>query len=158
MLVSVSVRRLLFTDFMIDTQKHIEQGGALTHFQLLSSESREYFRNAIVMSGLATAYWAMSEHNDHLKVVQNVAKSAGKIITNTNELLKYLLSESHENLIEHTSTKQYYRTFTLPYTPVIESEFKFSIFFGGDFSIFFFSYKRTRCRETIYDKIRTGNL
>lgn len=74
------------------------------------------------MSGVATTYWAMSEHNDHLEISRNIAKSAKKTTKNTNELLTYLLSESPEYLIQHTSTKQYYRTLSLPFTPVVESK------------------------------------
>lgn len=65
-------------------------GGASVHFQILSPESRKYFRNAIVMSGSVGNPWALIGKKDHLKNVFNIAKKLGKPQKSYDELVKFL--------------------------------------------------------------------
>lgn len=97
-------------------------GAISTHFHILNSESRKYFRNAILVSGSAFNYWATSEQNDHLEFAHKLAKDAGKQTDQNDELIEVLLTLPPNKLVEAPpSPGGIQRTFTSRIAPVIES-------------------------------------
>lgn len=97
-------------------------GGISTHFQVLSSESRKYFNNAIVMSGTADSIWSLSELNDHTPVAYRIAVDSGEPKSSKEELIEFFKTISAEK-IKYTAMYEgtYYRTINFKFSPVIES-------------------------------------
>lgn len=97
-------------------------GAASVHFQVLSAESRKYFQNAIMLSGTAFDYWAMSDDNDYFDIPYKVAEYLGKPTTQSDELVEILQSETPENLMEFTlaMTQPTTRTVKFLFAPCIE--------------------------------------
>lgn len=77
-------------------------GGASTHFQVLSNESRKYINNVIVMSGNADAIWSTYEENNHVSFAYEFAKSLGKPKNSTEELIEFFKT-INSNHIRNTS-------------------------------------------------------
>lgn len=98
-------------------------GGSSTNFQILSSESRSYFRNAIPMSGSVDDFWAMYKENDHLALAYKIAKDIGKPINSLEELIEVLKVAPANKLSEYSVTTGFLRrTFTTEFAPLVESE------------------------------------
>lgn len=101
----------------------IYKGSAATHHQVLSAESRKYFRNAIVMSGSAVHYWGISSLPNHIDLAVEMTSSWGVPKTHLNEIIDVLKSVPAEKFVEFSrlaSTIQ--RTFAIPNGPVVESK------------------------------------
>lgn len=96
-------------------------GGASTHFQILSAESRKYFRNAIPMSGSTEAWWALS-NDDHLQRAFNIAKELGEPKETKEQLIAFLKDVPADKLgpLAPIQTKESV-LFELPLAPIIES-------------------------------------
>lgn len=100
-------------------------GGASTHFQTLSSESRKYFRNAIIMSGSAENYWTYSSHSSHLDLTIEMASDLGEEHPPFDRLVELLQSAPADELTEYGSVSNLVsRTFSLMYAPLIERKWK----------------------------------
>lgn len=101
-------------------------GAASAHFQVLSTESRKYIQNVIIMSATAFNYWVTSEKNDHLDIAYQLAKDMGKPTTQFNELVEILNSETPANLIKYSLNPmtKLDRTIKLLLCPVIERKIK----------------------------------
>lgn len=75
------------------------------------------------MSGTASNYWAMSEYDDHLGIVYEMAKDFGKPTVQLDKLVEVLLSQAPENITESLLSKYSIdRTLSSLFGPVIESE------------------------------------
>lgn len=96
-------------------------GGAITHFQVLSGESRKLFRNAVIMSGCAENKWALT-NDDHVKRAFSIAEELGQPLTKHDELVAFLKTVPAEQLVpfagmdlaNHVVSK-------LPVAPIVES-------------------------------------
>lgn len=95
-------------------------GGASTHLQLLSDESRKYMHNAIPMSGTALNSWAMSPSNTHVKEAYAMAAKWNQPQQNVTGLVELFKTVSTEQILDFidTSLKP---TLTIIYGPVVES-------------------------------------
>lgn len=80
----------MLKNYLAVTLKNSFAGGASVHFQILSAESRKYFRNAIVMSGTADNFWAMSIEENHLKLAHQMAEDLNKTVNSFDELVSFL--------------------------------------------------------------------
>lgn len=99
-------------------------GSSSAHFHILSSESREYFRNAILMSGSAESYWALSPYENHLQLAFKIAKHLGEPIQTYDEAVKLFKSLPAEEFKQLTSiVGQLNERFVITFAPVIESQF-----------------------------------
>lgn len=96
-------------------------GGSSTHLQMLSAESRNYFRNAIVMSGSALHYWALSSLPTHTSLAFDLASSWGKPQTNLAELVDLLKSVPAEQFID-ISVFKLGTTVELIFAPIVEGK------------------------------------
>lgn len=94
-------------------------GGASTHYQVLSAESRQYFRNAIPMSGTVDVLWAFSS-DDHLKRAFNIAEELGEPKTTHEELISFLKSVPAKKLCPFSPLEQGVM-FRIPVGPIAES-------------------------------------
>lgn len=100
---------------------HHSIGAALTHFQVLSAESRKYFRNAIILSGSAENLWAISD-DDHLKRAFNMAQELGETITDHQELVEFLKTVAPEKLYRFADGEKIRNVLPyFPIAPIIES-------------------------------------
>lgn len=109
-------------------------GGISTHYQVLSSESRKYIHNAIVMSGTADSIWSLSDENNHTALAHKIAAESGEPKSSIEELIEFFKTIPAEK-IKYTGMHEstYYRTMNVKFSPVIESlysklEFKQTIF------------------------------
>lgn len=104
-------------------------GGALTHFHVLSAESRKYFRNAIAMSGTVNNYWALSK-DDHLKRAFKIAEQLGEPKKTHDELIALLKTVPAEKLHSFAVIEDINNIFsTIPLSPVVERTFLFIPFY-----------------------------
>lgn len=75
------------------------------------------------MSGTACNYWGMSEYDNHLGIVYEIAKDFGKPTEQLDKLVKILLSQTPGNITESLLSKYSIdRTLSSLFGPVIESE------------------------------------
>lgn len=100
-------------------------GGASTHFHVLSSESRKYFRNAIAMSGTANNYWAiLPMGRDHLNLARKISKDMNKFKQSAEDLVELLKSAPAELLTTYATLDGIFqRTIKPELTAVIERKF-----------------------------------
>lgn len=98
-------------------------GGAMTHFQILSSESRKYFRNAILLSGTAENFWAFAGVKNHVSLAYQIAEDLGEPKKSLDELIKLLKSVPADRIVQYGSTIKLYRRTSIPvFAPIIESK------------------------------------
>lgn len=98
-------------------------GGAMTHFHVLSDESRKYFRNAALLSGTAENFWALSEQNDHSPLAYEIAKDLGEPKQSFEELIEFMKTAPADKIVVYGSIfPRLRRTARLMFAPVIESE------------------------------------
>lgn len=96
-------------------------GSSSTHFHTLSSESRKYFRNAILMSGTVDNLWAMYEKNDHLSQAYEIAERMGlESQQSLEELIDFMKTAPAEKVSEYGTS--WARTFILEMSPIVESK------------------------------------
>lgn len=96
-------------------------GAASAHFHVLSSESRKYFRNAILLSGTAMAPWAISNDKSHISNAYQMAEDLGEPKNNLDELIEFLQSVPSEKIVRYGSSMVgFHRTLNFKYAPVIE--------------------------------------
>lgn len=97
-------------------------GGASTHFQVLSNESRKYFRNAIVMSGTAENIWGISNEQNHIDLAHIMAKKIDEPNYSFDELVELLKTAPARDIVNSaTYFEMFFGTIRLKFTPVIES-------------------------------------
>lgn len=94
-------------------------GGASVHFQMLSPESRKYFNNAIVMSGTAFNYWAMSPYRTHVDEAHEMANKWNQSQHSLTGLVDLLKSVPAQKLIEFSSPP-FESTLNFTFAPVVE--------------------------------------
>ena len=98
-------------------------GGALTHFQVLSSESRKYFRNAVIMSGSAVNHWGLSNY-DHLKHAFKIAHDLGQRIMDQHKLVEFLKTISAEKFTPFADIDIRKNVLhQIPIAPIVESKY-----------------------------------
>ncbi|XP_031624710.1 esterase B1-like isoform X2 [Contarinia nasturtii] len=95
-------------------------GGVSVHFHILSTESKKLFRNAILMSGVIGAYWAMSENNHHLEIVRKIAIDLNEPKETYEELLTFLKSAPADKLKEYSTIKAPNGIAIFSFAPVVE--------------------------------------
>lgn len=76
-------------------------GGASVNYQILSEESRKYFRNAIAMSGSVGNPWALPSEHDHAKIAFEIAEKLGKP---QNSLVTFLKTTPADSLNKFSTT------------------------------------------------------
>lgn len=81
---------------------------------MLNAESRKYFSRAIVSSGTAFSYFALSQGN-HMQLMQTFTK-----IDDRNELIEYLKTADSQVLNEYNSFKGFEKLLSTAWTPTIE--------------------------------------
>lgn len=96
-------------------------GGASTHFHILSSESRKYFRNALAMSGAIYDYFALSEENSHVNAANEIAKEMGQPQFTSEQLIKFLKSANVNDLTKYSTCNPLNALIFCEFLPVIES-------------------------------------
>ncbi|XP_031621135.1 uncharacterized protein LOC116339416 [Contarinia nasturtii] len=96
-------------------------GGISAHFHVLSNESRQYFRNAIVMSGTADSIWSLSEVHNHTSLAFQIADALNETKTTIEELIEYFKTIPAEK-IKYTAMHEssFYRTMNFKFSPIIE--------------------------------------
>lgn len=93
------------------------------HFHILSAESRKYFRNAIVMSGTADNFWAMSIEENHLKLAYEMAEELNKTANSFDELVGFLKEVSIDDIHIYALLMNVKNdVFRIKLAPVIESK------------------------------------
>lgn len=97
-------------------------GGISAHFHVLSNESRQYFRNAIAMSGTANSIWSLSEVHNHTSMAFQIAAELNESKSTIEELIKYFKTIPAEQL-KYTAMHEgtLYRTINFKFAPIIES-------------------------------------
>lgn len=101
-------------------------GGTSTHLHMLSSESRQYFHNAIVMSGTADNFWAIYDKSDHLPMAYKIAVDMGEPKQSLGDLIDFLKKIPSETFQKYQSSWVFdIRTFTAELAPVIERKESF---------------------------------
>lgn len=112
--------------FMGDNRKIMllgeSAGATMTHLHMLSNESRQYFSNAVLLSGSAENFWAFSEKNDHTDLVYEIANDLGKPKHSFVDLVEFLKTVPAEDIIDYgTIYPRLRRTTRFMLSPVIES-------------------------------------
>lgn len=96
-------------------------GAVLAHFQVFSSESRKYFRNAIIMSGVTENMWAISDSNELFKFAHKIAREAGSPQETVDGLINFFKTAPAEKIINYLNDPSYARRNPITiYAPVIE--------------------------------------
>lgn len=114
----------LFSSFLYQSiYVELIVGGASTNYQILSAESRKYFRNAIPMSGSIGNLWALSPESHLTRVHQILEEELGEPKRSNEELLEYFKTAPPQffnkiSRVEVNSGMQY----TVPFGPVVESK------------------------------------
>lgn len=97
-------------------------GGVLANLQVFSRESREYFRNAIVMSGTIDNMWSISDSNELLKFVYDIAREEGNPQKSVDGLIEFFKKAPAENISKYINDLSYARRNPVTiFSPVIES-------------------------------------
>ncbi|XP_031636635.1 esterase B1-like isoform X2 [Contarinia nasturtii] len=96
-------------------------GGVLANFQILSKESRKYFRNAIVMSGTTDNMWAISDSNKLFDFAHKIARETGNPQETIDGLIKFFKQAPAEKIVNYLNDPSYVRRNPLTiYAPIIE--------------------------------------
>lgn len=99
-----------------------QTGGVCTHFQILSEVSRKYFNKAILMSGNALLYSALSTVENHVEMAYNMAEKWKQPQHNLNDLVKLLKIVPAEHFVEFSALDlNGAATFKFPFAPILES-------------------------------------
>lgn len=98
-------------------------GAASINYHILSTESRQYFRNAIAMSGSVGNPWAFPLQNDHVKHSYEIAEKLGKPQQTDDDLVEFLKSIPAESLNQFsTIVVPDAVQFSIVFRPTIESK------------------------------------
>lgn len=100
---------------------NVVSGGASTHFQVLSSESRKYFHNAIALSGTAFTPWALSDEKNHIALANSIAEDLGKPTNSLDALTHFLTTTPGKTLAPSVFLTASAKTHKFKFAPVIES-------------------------------------
>lgn len=74
-------------------------GSASAHYQLLNKESRNYFKRIILLSSVATNYYARSTVADHKNIMYEFAENqSGRLIGSDDELVSTLQTVDARNV------------------------------------------------------------
>lgn len=96
-------------------------GGVSAHFHMMSSESRKYFRNAILMSGTVDVAWAMNSKSDHLAMAFKIADDLGQPKHSIDELVELLKAAPANKIAKYGAKGFTERTMNYVMAPIIES-------------------------------------
>lgn len=90
---------------------------------MLSPESQKLFKDAIVISGTAEHFWSISEQNDHLQRMYNIAREMKQPKQTYEELVDFLKTVDPIELVRHSvsTVDPFDRTFVPNWNIVIES-------------------------------------
>lgn len=90
------------------------------HFHILSTESRNHFRNAICMSGSVENYWAFAKANNNLELAHQIANNLGHPQDSTDHLAEFLQSIEVDKLKSYGTLNWLQGTIAVEFAPVIE--------------------------------------
>lgn len=111
---------------------------------MLSSESRKFFRNAIVMSGTAESIWSMSNEKNHINIIYELFERSGDTNKSLDHIIEILKSASPRYIVSSVSYfEMFFGTAKLKFAPIIESIFILIFFFKLRKSVYFYF----ECRE-----------
>lgn len=104
-------------------------GGASVNYHILSAESRNYFRNAICMSGSVGNPWAFPSECDHVNNAYEIAEKLGNPQNSYDELVTFLKTTPAEALNQFSTTVAPNAVqISIVFGPTIESNFDANIF------------------------------
>lgn len=98
------------------------------HFHVLSAESRNFFRNAICMSGSVENYWAFAKANNNLELAHLIAKNLGHPQDSAVHLAEFLQTVEVDKLKSYGALHWLQGTIAVEFAPVIESLYRFLSF------------------------------
>lgn len=98
-------------------------GASSVHCHITSAESRKYFQKAIVMSGSALHYWAMTLNN-HVELAYEMADSWNQTQTNLPDLIQLFKTIPAEHFVDFTKWgTRVNRRVEIPFSPIVEGNF-----------------------------------
>ncbi|XP_055301656.1 esterase B1-like [Sitodiplosis mosellana] len=96
-------------------------GGVLSHVQILSSESRKYFRNAILLSGTAESDWGFASKNGHRSIAHEIARDLGKPQDSMQSLINFFKTVPAESIVKYASAASLFtKTPVTTWAPILE--------------------------------------
>lgn len=98
-------------------------GGASTHLQVLSSESRKYFHNAIAMSGSAENFLSYGDENYIISSAYNIAKELDEPKNSVQELIDFFKTVPAKDIVYYCLTPSDHKVSIKRFVPIIESLF-----------------------------------
>lgn len=97
-------------------------GAASINYHILSTESRKYFRNAILMSGSVGNPWAIPSQHDHVKMAFEIAEKLDTPQKSYDELITFLKTTSAASLNQFSTINILNAVqFSIVFGPTIES-------------------------------------
>lgn len=113
---------------MVAVFLHFSSGGASVHFHLLSAESQMFFTRAIVMSGSALAYFAISQERNHQSIVYDAFAKQLNYSRDPKDMLQFLKRAGLTELFQLSSIGISFLNglAKIQFAPVIESNKKYS--------------------------------
>lgn len=97
------------------------KGGAAIHYQVLSSESRKYFHNAIAMSGTAENTFAYGNENYIISSAFNIAKELDEPKDSVEGLIAFFKSVNGKDIVNYCLTPGDHKGSVKRFVPIIES-------------------------------------
>lgn len=99
-------------------------GAASVHLQVLNEKSRKYIKSAIMQSGCALGDWVFQKYSS--LATRNLARHLGCPVDDDQEMFKYIMAASKEELIKYIIKSQDVderrRNLRLTFKPVLEVE------------------------------------
>ncbi|XP_055312466.1 acetylcholinesterase-like [Sitodiplosis mosellana] len=100
-------------------------GSVSVQLHMLSEESRKYFRNGILSSGVIDNYWSFSKHSNHLHLAYEMAKQLDQPRDSFDDLVDFLEEVPANEISAYALSRRGLlekRTLMLDFTPTIERE------------------------------------
>lgn len=150
----VSIKRHFHFEYL----QFFPTGGASTHFHILSPESRKYFNRAILMSGSALNFWALSAVDNHVYSAFNMANIWQQPQSNLTNLVEWLKIFPAQKFLEFSRPNfGDAGIHEFPFVPIIERTLTISTIYFRNHSVFTYFRMthrfRSRCSETIFSRL-----
>lgn len=95
----------------------------------MSSESRKYFQNAIILSGTTENVWARFTDTNHILLAHQIASDLGEPKESNDELIEFFKSVPADKIQNYGAMTLTHRDFRIKFAPLIERmsfSFRFS--------------------------------